>query len=310
MGPTDIVIISAARTPFDRFGGTLRDVPPNQLGSAVVRELINRAGIADNEVDEVNLGLCIQVEAALETNSIARQIVLDSLSSEVLSITLDRACCSTTTAVQYTARNLRLGITQMGIACGVENMSRASYMTSPGLRWEGKRMGDLVLKDPMFRLGYPGFSPLAVDAGEVAVEYGVPREEQDDWAYRSQQHYQKAFAAGNFDQEIFPVSFQVGKKTVSLDADSQPRPNVTREQLANLSTVYGSPTVTAGNAPGMNTGATGLHRTDVQYVVTEYGVANLKGQNLRTRVEELISIAHPDFRDWLKSEAQRMYFIP
>ncbi len=258
MEPTDVVIISAARTPFDRFGGVLKDVPSYQLGAAVVRELIKRADILDEEVDEVNLGMCLQIEAAQDTNIIGRQIVLEALSAEVISITLDRACCSATTAVQYTARNLRLGLSQLGIALGVENMSRVGYLSSPVTRWEGSRMGDLVLKDPLYRLGYPRFSPLAVDAGDVALEFGVSREEQDDWAYRSQQCYQEAKAADKFKEEIFPVSFDIGKKKLSLDADTQPRADITREQLGKLPTVYGSPTVTAGNAPGMNTGATGL----------------------------------------------------
>jgi len=258
MESSDIVILSAARTPFDRFGGVLKDIPSYQLGAAVLREVISRAAIADEEVEEVNLGLCLQVEAINDTNIIGRQIVLEALSHEVLSITIDRACCSATTAVQYTERNLRLGLTQLGIALGVENMSRVGYHTSPRTRWEGGRMGDLVLQDPLFRLGYQRFNPLAVDAGEVALEYGVSREEQDDWAYRSQQRYQEALTAGKFLQEIFPVFFTVGKKNVGLDADSQPKADITREQLGKLSTVYGSPTVTAGNAPGLNTGATGL----------------------------------------------------
>lgn len=259
MDSREVVIIAAARTPFDRFGGVLRDVPSYQLGAAVTRELVKRAEISGSDVDELSLGMCVQLEAAQELNIIGRQVMLEAgLPPEVVSITVDRACCSSTAAIQYTERSLRLGISRLGIVCGVENMSRGGYMVPPGLRWEGTKMGDLVLRDPLYRLGYDRFNPVAVDAGEVALEYGVSREEQDDWAYRSQRRYQEALAAGKFNQEMFPVSFTRGKQTVTLDRDMQPRADLTRESLTKLPTVYGSPTVTPGNAPGMNTGGAGL----------------------------------------------------
>ncbi|NPV91380.1 MAG: thiolase family protein [Firmicutes bacterium] len=259
MDTRDVVIIAAARTPFDRFGGVLKDVPSYQLGAVVAKELVSRAGIDKSEVDELSLGICVQLEAAQETNIIGRQVMLEAgLPPEAVSITLDRACCSSTAAIQYSERSLRLGISSLGLVCGVENMSRGGYLVPPGLRWEGTKMGDVVLRDPLFKLGYDRFNPVAVDAGEVALEYGVTREEQDDWAYRSQVRYQEALAAGKFSQEMFPVSFTRGRQTVTLDRDMQPRADITREMLSKLPTVYGSPTITPGNAPGLNTGGAGL----------------------------------------------------
>ena len=119
-------------------------------------------------------------------------------------------------------------------------------------------MGDAALVDPVYKLGYSDWNPVSVDAGEVALQYGVDREEQDSWAVRSQQYYGRAASEGKFIEEIFPVEISGKKGTVIMEEDEQPRPNVTIEQLAKLPTIYGSPTITAGNAPGLNTGAAAL----------------------------------------------------
>jgi acetyl-CoA C-acetyltransferase len=162
--------------------------------------------------------------------------------------------------LQQSWKNLMLEEAQISIAVGVENMSRTLYFLPPEHRWEGTAMGGLRLVDGLVSLGYKGFGVLAVDAGEVAVEYGITREMQDEWALLSQRRYSEALAKGYFKEEIFPISIPagLGKEPVVFDRDAQPKSNTTLEKLAKLPTVYGSPTVTAGNAPGLNTGAAGV----------------------------------------------------
>ncbi|MGM0652152.1 MAG: thiolase family protein, partial [Bacillota bacterium] len=253
----DVVIVSAARTPFGKFGGLLKDISSLDLGVMAVNEVLRRSGIDKEFVDELYLGTCLLAENALETNVLARQAVLKAgLSPGTRSLTIDRACCSSVTALHLGFRSIKSGEADTVVVVGSENMSRAPFLV-PGLRW-GQRMGDADLVDPVYKLGYSDWNPVSVDAGEVALQYGVDREEQDLWAVRSQQYYGRALSEGKFKEEIFPIEIPAKKGNVVMNQDEQPRPDVTLEQLANLPTIYGSPTITAGNAPGMNTGAAAL----------------------------------------------------
>jgi len=257
----EIVVTAIGRTAFDRFGGITKNVPSVQLASCTIAELVNRAGLCPEDVDEVNLGQCILGEAWTQTDVISRQALIRAgLREATISCNIDRACCSSTTALQLSWKNLMMGESQVSIALGVDNMSRTPYYLPPEYRWEGKRLGDMKLVDKLLNLGYEGFGVLAVDAGEVALEYGISREMQDEWAVRSHKLYGEAEAKGYFAEEIFPLQIPQGKNKppVILDRDQQPRPDTSLESLAKLPTVYGSPTVTAGNAPGINTGAAGL----------------------------------------------------
>lgn len=260
MSDQDIVIVTSARTAFDRFGGVTKNIPSAQLASWTIAELVKRAGIPAEAVDEVNLGQCVLMEAGTQTDIIARQALIRAgLPEETISTNIDRACCSSTSALQQCWKNIVLGEAEVCIAVGVENMSRMPYFLPPEYRWDGPRMGNIKLVDGLIGLGYKGFGVLAVDAGEVALEYGVTREMQDEWAVLSQQRYGEAASKGYFTEEIFPleISNKLGKSEV-LDRDTQPKPDTTVEKLAKLPTVYGSPTVTPGNAPGLNTGAAGV----------------------------------------------------
>lgn len=261
MSMNDIVVIASARTPFDRFGGAAKNVASVDLVTWTIAELVKRSTLAPELIDEVNLGQCMLMEAGMHTNVISRQALLKAgLPQETLSINIDRACCSSTTALQQSWKNLMLDEAQISIAVGVENMGRTPYYLPPEYRWEGPRMGNLRLVDVLYGLGYPGFGVLAVDAGEVAMEYGITREMQDEWALRSHRLYSEAEARGVFQEEIFPIEIAQGKNKppLILKHDTQPRPETTLESLARLPTIYGSPTVTAGNAPGMNVGAAGV----------------------------------------------------
>jgi len=257
----DIVVIGYARTPFDKFGGVCRDVPSSQLAEWVIRELVKRTGVENSDVDDVNLGLCMFGEAVTQTDIIARQALLRAgLPDETLSNNIDRACCSSTTALQQSMRNVMLGEADVSIALGVDNMSRVALYVPPQYRWNGSRIGDIKLVDMLFNFGIPGFSVLAVDAGEVALEYDVSREMQDEWSVRSQQLYAQALEKGYLKNEVFPLEIPQGKKNppALFDKDANPRPDTSVEKLAKLPTIYGSPTMTAGNSPGLGTGASGI----------------------------------------------------
>ena len=254
MDKRKVVIVDAFRTPFDKFGGIMKDVPSSHLGAFVIRRMMERNKLAPDAVEELYYGACIPAETALSTNVVARQaVLLSGLSEKTRSVTVDRACCSSMVAVQMALRSIQHGEADVCIAMGTENMSRAAYLVSDA-RW-GKRLGHITMQDPLFELGYAGWAPAALDAGEVALEDGVTREEQDQWAYLSQQRYKAALDAGRYKDEIEPFPVQVKKETVLMTEDASPRPDTALEKLAGLKPIYGSPTVTAGNAPGMNAGA-------------------------------------------------------
>ncbi len=253
----EVVITACARTPFGKFGGAMKNISSLDLGVMAVREALSRLDKGSDLVDELYFGTCVLSENALETNVLARQAVLKAgLRPEVLSLTIDRACCSSMTALHMGYRSIRSGEADVVVAVGAENMSRTPFL-APDVRW-GRRLGPAELVDPMFALGYKGWNPVAVDAGEVALEYNVDREEQDRWALLSQQRYSQALENGRFEEEIFPVRIEGRKGSFLVEQDEQPRPDTTLEELAGLPLIYGSPTVTSGNAPGLNTGAAAL----------------------------------------------------
>ncbi len=247
----EVVIVSAARTPFDKFGGMMKDMNTVQLASLASKEVMRRIDLSPNDVEEFYLG----INMPTQNRSIARQSALEAgIPDTANALTVDRACCSSYAAMAMAYRSVALGETNISLGGGSENMSNVPYFISD-LRW-GKRLGDVVLKDIMIvSCPYTG-EPRAVQAGKGAVEYGISREEQDLWAYNSHQKHALAQAANKFKDEIFSITIP-GKKgqSIVIDKDQSPRPETTLESLAALKTVYNSPTVTAGNAPGMSTGA-------------------------------------------------------
>ena len=258
MEKDDVVVVSAVRTPFGKFGGTLKDIPSIDLGAMVIREVLKRVSLNGEEVEETYYGSAIPAEAALETDVPARQATLKAgMPSQAVSITVDRACCSSLAAVRLGYRAIRSGEIEVALGVGAENMSRTPLLASPDIRW-GKRLGNIDLWDCIYGLGYKGFHPVSVDAGEVALEYGITRQDQDRWAYQSQMKYAKAFAEGKFNvgEELMRVEISQRKgPAIIFERDEFPKPETTLEKLSKLPLVYGSPTVTAGNAPGLDTGA-------------------------------------------------------
>jgi acetyl-CoA C-acetyltransferase len=257
----DIVIVSAVRTPFSRFDSAMADIPSIDLGVMVMKEVIARVGVKPGEVDDISYGSCIPAEVALELDVPARQAtLLAGFPAENISVSLDRACCSSLTCLRLGVRAIKAGEAEIAMAVGSENMPRTPHL-APGLR-KGARLGHIKLIDCLFELGYTakGFAPVAVDAGEVALEYGVTREMQDAWALGSQEKYAKAYAEGKFKigEELMPVVIPQKKgDPIVIEKDESPR-KTTMEALGKLKPIYGSPTVTAGNAPPISAGSSAL----------------------------------------------------
>jgi acetyl-CoA C-acetyltransferase len=285
----DIVIVAAARSPFDVFGGVLREVSSPVLGQWAIQEMLKRTGLKPEQIDEVNLGMCVQMEAGTHTNVIARQaLLLAGLPPTTLSITIDRACCAGSTCMQQSWKNLKMGEVEISLVVGLESPSNSPLYIPAKYRFEGFRMGDVKIIDWLYGAGYKMQNPVSVDAGEVAVENGITREMQDEWALRSHKLYFEAYDRGDFKDEIFPVTVPAqGKKPpVVFDMDAGPRRDTTLEKLAKLSTVYGSPTVTAGNAPGVNTGTIGM-------VIMKRVTAQNLGLPILAELIRVVSTANP-----------------
>jgi acetyl-CoA C-acetyltransferase len=260
----DVVIVEALRSPFGRFDGVLKSIDSIDLGVMVLRETLRRTGLDSRLVDEVYYGSCIPAEYAVYTNVPARQItLLAGFSEESLSLTIDRACCSSMTALRMGFRAIKSGDAEIVIASGAENMGNVPFIAAAAnTRW-GNRLGPIALEDVLFELGYgrKGFAPVAADAGEVAVEYGITREMQDQWALQSHARWFQAYGSGKYKigEEIMPVTIPQKKgEPVVMDRDESPRSNIDPAKMAGLKPVYGSPTVTPGNAPGLNSGASAI----------------------------------------------------
>jgi acetyl-CoA C-acetyltransferase len=153
---------------------------------------------------------------------------------------------------------IRLGEIEVAIGGGATSFSQEPLIVR-GLRFNGFRIGDVKMEDPLFQLGYKDFNPVSVDTDNVAAEYGITRAEQDEWAFRSHQNYGKAWKEGKFKDEMIPMEIpQKGKEPFVLNIDEQFREDTTLEKLSKLKPIYGCKAVTAGNAPGLNDGATAI----------------------------------------------------
>jgi acetyl-CoA C-acetyltransferase len=254
----DVVIVSGVRTPFSKFGGALREIHSTDLGVVVIKESLKRAGLKGEDLDELYYGMCDQAEAALYDNVNARQALLRAgLPNTLVSLTIDRACCSSLCAVQLGHRAIQVGEANTCMAVGAENMSNTPLLIN-GHRW-GQGMKPLLVQDYLNPITYREYTPLGRDAGEIAIEHGISREEQDAWALGSHQKWAAADKAGKFNDELVSVELPPKKgQPVFFTKDELPRPDTTMDALAKLKTIYGSPTVTAGNAPGLDAGATAV----------------------------------------------------
>lgn len=256
----EVVVVSAVRTPFGRFGGLMKDIDIYELGAKAMRESIARIGLSPDVVDEVWWG-CGDTSNCKDpfTPVVARQSLIKAgLPVSTPSITFDKACVSAMSAAYYAMGRIATGEVDVALAGGATSFSTVPFLAR-NMRWQGNKIGNITLDDPLVALGYKDFAPVAVDSGNVAVKYSVSREEQDEFAYNSHQKYGKAHASGFYKTEMIPLDIAIrkGKATniTQLNIDEQYRPDVTLADLAKLKTIFGNPTITAGNAPGLNDGA-------------------------------------------------------
>jgi acetyl-CoA C-acetyltransferase len=281
----DVVLVAGVRTPFSKFGGALRSVPSVSLGAHAIRRLLARTALPPGDVGAVFYGVTLPAEVALDGSSSGRQALLRAgLPDTTQSLTIDRACCSSMTAVHLGFKALRDREFDWVIAAGAENMGRAAFLSPPDVRF-GHKVGPITLKDPLFQLGADiGERPVAVDVGESAVEWKVSREQQDDWAAGSHQKYFQAKDAGLFDSHVEPLS--IPEYRADLSIDELARRDATPQALAKLKIVYGSTTVTAGNAPGLDTGAVAL-------LLSRRSVAENQGLQPLATIASIGSVAGP-----------------
>jgi acetyl-CoA C-acetyltransferase len=292
----EVAVVSAVRSPFGKFGGTLKDFTLPKLGGLVAAEAIRRAGIAPEDVEEVATG----VNLPGADRSIARQILIEAgIPTTRVAYTVDRACCSSMAAVNMASRSIRLGEVGVAVAGGAENMSKVPYFLTD-FRW-GHRLGDVHLKDQLVIADPMTGKPRAVQAGEEAVEFGIGRDEQDRWAARSHELYFKAKAACKFQDELMAIDVPQDRGApVPFVEDESPRSDVSLEKLAKLPLIYGSPTVTAGNAPGLNTGSSAL-------VLMSPEEAGRRGkQPLATLISWAMASGHPDKLASIPAESARL----
>ena len=252
----EVVIVSAARTPIGSFGGSLKDVPVKTLGSIAAKEAIKRAGIAPEDIDEVIMGCVLQGGIG---QNIARQIAIDAgVPVEIPAFTLNKVCGSGLRAISLAAQLIMTGDDDIVLAGGAENMSATMYAV-PNARW-GARMGDAKMQDMMVHDGLTDIFNnyhMGITAENVAEQYGITREMQDEFAAASQQKAIAAIDAGRFADEIVPVEIPQRKgDPIIFDTDEFPKRGVTPESISKLRPAFKKDggTVTAANASGINDG--------------------------------------------------------
>ncbi len=261
----EVVIVDAVRTPIGRYNGSLRHIRPDDLGAVVIKALIERnPGVPASQIEEVVLGNANQ--AGEDNRNVARMSgLLAGLPVEVAGTTINRLCGSGLDAVNYAARAILAGEGDIFIAGGTESMTRAPLvMAKPQTDFPRGNMemfdttiGWRFVNDKLKEMY--GTDSMPETAENVAKKYGISREAQDEFAADSQLRAQKAIEADRFENEIVPVVYEdkKGNKTI-IDRDEHPRPGTTVDKLAKLKPLFKDGTVTAGNASGVNDGASAL----------------------------------------------------
>lgn len=258
MQAREVVICHPVRTAIGTFNGSLKGTPATDLGAAVVRETLRRAGLDGEKIDSVTLGNVVQ--AGNKMNPARQASIHGGLPVSVPALTVNRVCGSGAQAIASAAQEVWLGLAEAAIAGGMENMDRAPYLLDGG-RW-GYRMGNAEIFDSMLRDGLnDAFSSQASGwhTEDLVTQVGLTRDEQDRFAARSQQRFSAAQAAGHFVDEIVGIEIAGKKGTTVFDKDETPRPDTTVETLSKLRAAFRpNGTITAGNAPGLNSGAAAM----------------------------------------------------
>ncbi len=290
------VIVGAKRTPFGRYQGTLSETEPVDLAVHAARAALGQAGAeAAKHVDQIFVGNCIP--GSFETGSVTgRQIGL-KLGIDVFTTTIDTACCSPLTALRMAIWGIRLGEIRSALVIGVESMSRVPH-SSRQLR-SGVRIGEVKLTDPIFPITYPGYNSVAVDASDGAEKHGVTRRMLDAFAMGSHLKWAAAARAGKLADEIAPLRARKDRKEVLLSEDEQPRPDGSLARIAMLPSVFGARLTTAGNAPGLNDGASAM------VVMTEERARETGAQVLAEIVDQVGVTDMPYGISWVPALAIR-----
>jgi len=252
--PVQVVIVGMARTPIGNFLGKLSSLTAVELGIIAAKGALARAGILPSQIEEVITGMVFK--EGVRANP-ARQIQISlGIPVEAGALTIEQQCASGIRALEIACQQIQLGKTQISLVCGIESMSNVPYLDMKSRK--GLRMGDAALADG---LSFDGFidpfinQHMGITAENLAEEYGISRQEQDELAYLSQSRACAAIKAGKFKAEIIPVEIKDRKGTVIIDTDERPNPTSIEELTALRPVFKKDGTVTAGNASGINDGA-------------------------------------------------------
>ena len=279
----EVVVVSAVRTAIGTFGGSLKDIPPTELGAQVVRESLKRAGVSGDDVGHVVFGHVVNTEP--KDMYLSRVAAINGGCAEgAPAFNVNRLCGSGLQAIISASQSILLGDTDVAIGGGAENMTRAPY-ASLNTRF-GTRMGDAKLIDMMMGALHDPFQNIhmGVTAENIATKWGITREDQDKLAVESHNRAERATTAGYFKSQIMPVMLKSKKGDVAYELDEHFRPGATMADMAKLKPVFAKEngTVTAGNASGINDAAAAV-------VLMEASVAKARGLKPMAR---LVAYAH------------------
>ena len=269
----EAVIVSAVRTPIARAGGALKDLLPHIYGAEVVKEAIRRANVDPQEIDDVIMGNVLS-----GGGNAARLTALQAgLPLDIPGITIDRQCGSGMNAVALAAQAVQAGSGDIFVAGGTESMTRAPYLMEPPSKAFDRMPPKFVNR--LLSPEHIGNPPMGITAENLAEKYNISREEQDEYALRSQQRMAHAMREGYFKEQIVPIQVPQRKgDPILFDTDEHPRPDTTLEALAKLPPAFKpGGTVTAGNSSGVNDGASAL-------IVMERKLAEQRGLEIMASV--------------------------
>jgi acetyl-CoA C-acetyltransferase len=270
----EVVVLSGVRTAVGKYGGSLKDKPPTELAAAVVREAVDRSGVQPADVDHVVFGNVIHTD--VHDMYLSRVATVNAgLPVETPAFTLNRLCGSGLQAIVSAGQLVMQGDADVAVAGGAESMSRGLYGL-PGLRW-GQRMGEASAHDMMVGALTDPFDDchMGVTAENVAVKWGVSREDQDRLAVESHRRATEAIQQGYFKEQILPLKLKSRKGTTVFDTDEHVRADATLEGMAKLKPVFQADgSVTAGNAAGVNDAAAAVVLAE-RRVAEERGLAPL-----------------------------------
>ncbi|MDR1424991.1 MAG: acetyl-CoA C-acyltransferase family protein [Azoarcus sp.] len=262
MADREIVVLSAARSAVGVYGGSLKDLEPAELGALIIKETIARSGVDPKEISYAAVGNIMPTETRYPY--VARVATIQGgLPMSSVAFAVNRLCGSAIQAIVSSAHAIILGDADFALAGGVEVMSRAAYLL-PSLRF-GARMGDTAAVDAMVSVITDpfGVGHMGITAENLAVKYGITREQQDQFALESQKRAAAALEAGYFKGQIVPITLKSRKGEVVFDTDEHPKPGTTLESLAKMRPAFKKDgTVTAGNASGVNDAAAFLVLAD------------------------------------------------